>query len=160
MPAAVLLGLWVLLGWIFATVPIGPEWQQWWPPFLVIFIIWMVIHRPAVIGVVGAWFIGLSLDFLQGSPLGSQAFALAVVAYGLGLLRFRARHLHWVGQALFVGAAVAVFTQVSLWLRLVLGYDLNPLLALANAVTSIFVWPIVAVVMDRVFSRLSKAEPV
>lgn len=148
------------VGWILAVLPVSGDALLWMPPFLVMFHIWFALNQPQLTGIFSAWLVGLSLDLLHGAPLGSQAFALAMVVYGFGLMRLRIRNLHWAAQSLFVGFGVGVFVQVSLWIRLVLGAELNPLIALGSSIAAMLVWPLVSGLLEKCCARFLRIKPV
>ncbi|MGB0957165.1 MAG: rod shape-determining protein MreD [Litorivicinus sp.] len=146
----------VLTGWVLTVVPLPHDFLMWWPAWAVLVQIWLALNVGRYSGIIAAWLMGLCLDFLSGSPLGSQAFAMALCIYGVTVFRLRIRNMHPVQQALMVGLATAVFFAVSLWIRVALGHDLNPLAALTSTAISVVAWPLLSHALNTLHLRLMR----
>lgn len=146
----------VLIGWVLTAVPLPSDYLLWWPVWAVLVQIWLALHVVRYSGIIASWLVGLCLDLLSGTPLGSQAFALSLCIYGVTLFRIRIRNMHPLQQSLMVGLAISVFFAASLWIRVALGADLNPLIALASVATSMLIWPLFAHALTTLHLRLMR----
>ena len=79
-------GGWIILGTLvlaalFTVLPL-PDWlEAYRPEWVALVVIYWVVALPDRIGLFSAWIAGFFMDVLEGSLLGLNALALALVAY-------------------------------------------------------------------------------
>jgi rod shape-determining protein MreD len=135
-------------------LPLPPGWLVLNPDWMALLILYWTLVSPERVGVLAAWFLGLSADALTGRLLGQHALAYAVQAY----LNLRVReHLLvfpvplqclWILLILLLGQSLLLWTErVELAESMRLTYWLP-------ALTGALAWPLVLWVMP------SESEPV
>ena len=145
----------LIVAWFLSAIPLPFEYQIYWPLWLALSAFWFALYAPRFMGVVIAWFLGLSLDLLLGAPLASYAFGLALSVYLAGLFRLRLRHLTWSQQILMAAAFCWITLQGAVWVRWLSGGQGNPLLSTVTACVSGLVWPLVSLSLNRIARRFS-----
>lgn len=74
-----LIALTLFFALLLSVSPV-PAWMRWfWPSWVGLALLYWGFHQPGVIGVLGAWGIGLILDMLLGGPWGRYALSMALV---------------------------------------------------------------------------------
>lgn len=74
---------------VAALLSAGLATRPGWPDWLAVFTLFWVLRAPRYFGLIFAWSMGLVLDVLNGSLLGTQALALTVAVYVLQLSQTR-----------------------------------------------------------------------
>ena len=94
-----------------------PEWARYWrPDWVALVLIYWCIALPERVGIGSAWFVGLLLDILNGTLLGSYAFSLAVVAYLAIVMHQRTRVLPLAHQAITILVLVIMYRMLLWWI--------------------------------------------
>ncbi len=142
---ALMLTIVPLPGW---AAPFGPHW-------VVLTLIYWILHVPHRIGVGAAWVCGLALDTLQGALLGQHALALTLVAYFTLKFHLRIRVFPIWQQTMTVLMLVAMYEFLIFWVdgmtgSLVAGPD-RWFAVLASAA----VWPLLVPMLGRLQHRYS-----
>lgn len=124
-----------------SVIPL-PEWAQWGrPAWVAMTLIYWVLALPHRVGVGAGWLAGLCLDILEWSPLGQNAFALAVVAYLVLVLHERLRMFSGIQQAAVIFVLLGVSELLSHWLKTLLGVANPNVMFLMPAFVSALLWP-------------------
>lgn len=144
------------LALFISAIPLPMGHQHWMPAWLSLVAFWLVLHQPRYMTVLTAWAVGLVFDLILGAPLSSSAFGLAVAVYLAGLFRLRLRHLAIAQQLVACGAFVLVALQISLFVRVVAGYQVNPILILITVLVSVACWPMLALGLSGIARRINK----
>lgn len=151
-------GRWVivmtlLVALLLSILPLAP-WAQWSrPEFVAMVLIYWVIALPERVGIAVAWCVGLAQDILEGSPMGQNAFALAVLAYLALILYQRLRMYTPVQQAGVVFILIGLNQMLCHWVQTLTGTASPNLLFLLPALISALLWPVLSVFL-RLLRRL------
>lgn len=145
----------LLLALVVELLPFPQSIAQLQPPWLLLVVLYWSILQPTTLGMAGAWLMGLLLDAIQPSPLGTHAalFTLAVTPV-LALQRLL-RTLPVAQQALWIAGLVFLYEVGELWLgdRLTAGRvsadDFLPV------ISTLFTWPLIKVLLFRQERRLA-----
>jgi rod shape-determining protein MreD len=144
-----LLALWL------SIVPL-PEWARWGrPEWVALVLIYWVIALPHRVGIGVAWLTGLSLDLLQGSPLGENAFALGVIAYLALILYQRLRMYALWQQAGIVFVLIGLNQLLCHWVQTLTTQVAPSVLFLLPALISAFLWPSVLLLLRHIRRRFA-----
>ncbi len=146
-------GRWVialslLLAILLSIIPV-PAWAQWGrPEWVAMVLIYWVIALPERVGVGVAWCTGLLLDIVEGTPLGQNALALAVMAYLALILYQRLRMYVPLQQAMVVFVLVGLNQLLCHWVQTLSGTPSPNLLFLLPAMVSALLWPAVSLLLQ------------
>lgn len=138
---------WVILlsyfvAYLLAVVPF-PEWAlNYRPQWVALVMIYWCIALPYRMGIGYAWLAGLMMDILEGSLLGLNALALAIIAYIALSLHQRLRMFSQLQQSAVVLALIGLYLMMTYWMKIAAGQMVSSnLLFLLGALSSAFVWP-------------------
>lgn len=130
-----------LVALMLTAVPM-PEAAAWLrPEWVAMTVIYWAMALPTRIGVGIGWGMGLALDVLKGAVLGQHALGLAVVAYLAIKLHQRIRVFPLWQQAISIGAIIAIYMLLVLWVYGITGHEAASLAYWGPLVTSILLWP-------------------
>lgn len=82
--------------------PLEPAWRVWRPDAVLMVLFYAALAMPLSVSVGLAWLAGIFLDSLLATSLGSHAFALAVVVYGVQMAYHRVMMYSALQQAAVV----------------------------------------------------------
>lgn len=117
------------------------------PDFVLVALLFWVLHQPARIGFATAFFLGLLADFQDGAVFGQHAIAYAVAVYMVLFLRLRLLQFDPLRQA---AQLFPILLTVQLLVLLIGWLAVNPpadLLILLPAVAGSLLWYAVAAVL-------------
>jgi rod shape-determining protein MreD len=120
--------------------------KPFWFGLLAIY--WMLEGGPRM-SVGFAFAAGLVLDISQGLLFGEHAVRLAILVYITRLYRFRLRFFPIGQQSAAILALMLNDKVLSLWIRLLGGFGWPPVASWLAPIVSVFVWPLLFVVLDR-----------
>jgi rod shape-determining protein MreD len=124
LPAGLGLIFFSLLGaYLLSVLPWSGTWLLARPDFMLIVLIFWVIHEPRAIGQGVAFSVGLLMDVSDSMLLGQHAFAYVIAAFGAQVLRVRILSFYLPEQTLHVLGLTIVAGIVMLMLNLLLGAD-------------------------------------
>ena len=142
-------GGWIIFGTfvlaaIFTVLPM-PRWlESYRPEWVALVVIYWVMALPHRVGLVTAWIAGFFLDVLEGSLLGMNALALALVAYLALSLYQRMRMFTAVQQSSTVLILVGIHQLLAFWVLTANNQNTAPnLIFMISALSSAIVWPFV-----------------
>ena len=126
-----------------------PDWSEAWrPEWVTMVLIYWVIALPHRVGLVSAWILGFFMDVLEGTLLGLNAIALALVAYLALSLYQRLRMFTPLQQSSTVLILVGIHQLLLFWVLTITGQSTAPnLMFLISALSSAIVWPFVFVTL-------------
>jgi rod shape-determining protein MreD len=134
-----IIALWV------SIVPV-PLWgQSGRPEFVAMVLLYWVIALPERVGISIAWGVGFVQDVVEGSPLGQNALALAVLAYLALVLYQRLRMYTPVQQAAVIFVLIGINQLLCHWVQTLTGTASPNVLFLLPAFVSALLWPVLAV---------------
>lgn len=126
---------------MLTAVPM-PDWAAALrPEWVAMTVIYWAMALPGRVGVGIGWVMGLALDVLKGAVLGQHALGMAVVAYLALKLHQRIRVFPLWQQAISIGAIIAVYMLLALWIYGMTGQDAASIGYWGPLVTSILLWP-------------------
>ncbi|HEX4387328.1 MAG TPA: rod shape-determining protein MreD [Steroidobacteraceae bacterium] len=136
-----------LVALILTVLPL-PRWLDVLrPAFLVLTVLYWSVNSPRTGGIALGFFAGLVLDVFQGPVLGEHALALALVTY-MGVREHqRIRSKPAFQQALFVGAALAIYEFVLFAIDGWTGHPITSPLRWVHIVTGALIWPPAAAIL-------------
>lgn len=140
-------GGWVIflsffVAYLLAIVPF-PEWaMNYRPQWVAMVLIYWAMALPYRVGIGFAWMAGLMMDILEGSLLGLNALALAIIAYIALSLHQRLRMFTSLQQSGVVLALIGLHLMMTHWMKIATEQAVSSsLLFLLGALSSAFVWP-------------------
>lgn len=142
-------GGWIILGtFVLAallTVFPLPAWlEAYRPEWVALVVIYWVMALPDRIGLFTAWIVGFFLDVLEGSLLGLNALALALVAYLALSLYQRMRMFTAIQQSSTILILVGIHQLLAFWVLTANSQNTAPnLIFMISALSSAIVWPFV-----------------
>ena len=133
-----------LLAALLTVLPL-PEWMESYrPEWVALVVIYWVMALPDRLGLFTAWVSGFFLDVVEGSLLGMNALALALVAYLALSLYQRMRMFTAVQQSSTVLILVGIHQLLSFWVLTANSQNTAPnLIFMISALSSAIVWPFV-----------------
>lgn len=139
-----------LLAALWLTVLPLPVWARWArPEWVALVVLYWVVMAPDKFGIGAAWLVGLLLDVLEGSPLGGNAFALAVVAYIALILYQRLRMYGALQQIALVFVLIGVNQLIGHWVQTLTARVAPTLLFLLPSLVSALLWPTLLWLLGR-----------
>ena len=142
-------GGWIILGTLvlaalFTVLPL-PLWlEAYRPEWVALVVIYWVVALPDRIGLFSAWIAGFFMDVLEGSLLGLNALALALVAYLALSLYQRMRMFTAIQQSSTILILVGIHQLLSFWVLTANSHNTAPnLICMISALSSAIIWPFV-----------------
>jgi rod shape-determining protein MreD len=142
-------GGWIILGTLvlaalFTVLPL-PLWlEAYRPEWVALVVIYWVVALPDRIGLFSAWIAGFFMDVLEGSLLGLNALALALVAYLALSLYQRMRMFTAIQQSSTILILVGIHQLLSFWVLTANSHNTAPnLIFMISALSSAIIWPFV-----------------
>lgn len=141
MPARPALIFFSLLGaFALAMLPWSGAWLLARPDFVLVVLIFWIVHEPRSIGQGMAFFIGVLMDVSDSMLLGQHALAYVIAAYGAQVLRVRILSFHLPEQTLHVLGLTLTASAVMLLLNLLLGARFPGLAYLFSPLATALLW--------------------
>ena len=134
----------LLIAALFTVLPL-PFWlESYRPEWVALVVIYWVIALPDRIGLFTAWITGFFMDVLEGSLLGLNALALALVAYLALSLYQRMRMFTAVQQSSTILILVGIHQLLSFWVLTANSQNTAPnLIFIISALSSAIIWPFI-----------------
>lgn len=142
----------LIIALMLTAMPL-PEWiNNWRPAWVAMVLIYWCMALPEKVGIGISWMLGLLLDVLQGTVLGQNALALAIIAYITLKSYQRLRVFPLFQQAILVCFYIMIFQLVVLWIKGMMGIPPQTWTFWMPAITSMFLWPWLFIIL-RDFRR-------
>ena len=142
-------GGWIILGTLvlaalFTVLPL-PDWlEAYRPEWVALVVIYWVVALPDRIGLFSAWITGFFMDVLEGSLLGLNALALALVAYLALSLYQRMRMFTAIQQSSTILILAGIHQLLSFCVLTANSQNTAPnLIFMISALSSAIIWPFV-----------------
>ncbi len=131
-----------MVAFLLSVVPF-PEWAlDYTPQWVAMVLIYWAMALPYRVGIGFAWVTGLLVDILDGSLLGLNALALAVIAYITLSLHQRLRMFSSLQQSGVVLAMTGLYLMMTHWMKIAANQAVtSDLFFLLGALSSAFLWP-------------------
>jgi rod shape-determining protein MreD len=130
----------LVVAFLLEVLPWSGNWLLSRPDFVLIVLIFWVVHEPRAIGQGVAFAIGLLVDVSDSMLLGQHALAYVIAAFGAQVLRVRILSFHLPEQTLHVLGLTILASMVMLSLNLLLGADFPGLAFLLSPILGAFCW--------------------
>lgn len=139
---------------LMLTVMPLPEWAiNWRPAWIPLVLIYWCMAVPHRVGIATAWFMGLILDVQQGALLGLNAISLCLIAFVTIKMHQRIRVFPLTQQALVIGFYLLFYLLLVMVIRGMIGIAPSHWTYWMPAITSMFLWPWLFIVMRDVRRR-------
>ncbi len=130
-----------LIALLLAAMPLPGSLLWFQPEWVYMVLIYWCMALPHRVGVVSGFFLGLSVDLLEGTLLGQNALTCSVVAYLALLLYQRLRNYGAWQQAMMVGVLIGISLMISQWIQNLTSVAADTVAFLLPALTSTILWP-------------------
>jgi rod shape-determining protein MreD len=132
--------------------PVG--WFEFRPEWLGLVVFYWTFRAPAQFGILMAWCLGLLLDVLEATPLGTNALGMALIAFLVLTIHQRLRMHPLPQQCLMVFLLLGINQMLVHFIKQMLGADTAGFSYLWPALTSAVAWPFVSGLLDRLNRKL------
>lgn len=132
--------------------PVG--WFEFRPEWLGLVVFYWTFRAPAQFGILMAWCLGLLLDVLEATPLGTNALGMALIAFLVLTIHQRLRMYPLPQQCLMVFLLLGINQMLVHFIKQLLGADTAGFSYLWPALTSAIAWPFVSGLLDRLNRKL------
>jgi len=130
-----------IVAFMLTAMPL-PEWAvSWRPAWVAMVLMYWCMALPDRVGIGIAWMLGLLLDVQQGTVLGQNALALALLAWITLKSHQRMRVFPLAQQALVVCGYLLFLQFINLWIRGMMGVPPEHWTFWMPALTSMLLWP-------------------
>ena len=141
LPASVGLIFFSLVGaYLLEVLPWSGNWLLARPDFVLIVLIFWVVHEPRSIGQGIAFALGLLMDVSDSMLLGQHALAYVIATFGAQVIRVRILSFHLPEQTLHILGLTVTASMVILVLNLLLGADFPGFAFLVSPVLTALCW--------------------
>lgn len=135
-----------------------PEWAVWArPAWVLMVLIFWAMTLPHRVGVLTAWFTGLTVDLLNGSLLGAHALAYVLVIYLVARMYTRLKMYPLMQQGFWVLFFVILYQFVMYCVQGFIGELPTSHLYWLSSLTTMLLWPWLFVLMRDCRRRFSVA---
>jgi rod shape-determining protein MreD len=125
-----------------------PGWSIWLrPAWVLMALTYWNMTLPHRVNVGTAWFVGIVLDVLNGTPMGEHALALTMVSYVVIRMHSRLRMFPLLQQSLAIFLLVMMYQSIIFCIQGFVGELPRGWLYWSSAVTSMLLWPWVFTIM-------------
>lgn len=146
----------LLLGLIFAILPLPSGVGPARPFLLAMLLAYWLMEAPNHVGLGVAFLVGLLADLVAATPLGEQALRLVILAFLVQRFRARLRFFPLWQQALAIGLILLNDRVIATLLHLVMGDGLPPWSSWLSPLLAMAIWPWLFVLLD--LARLRARE--
>jgi rod shape-determining protein MreD len=130
-----------IVAFMLTAMPL-PDWAiSWRPAWVAMVLMYWCMALPDRVGIGIAWMLGLLLDVQQGTVLGQNALALALLAWVTLKSYQRVRVFPLAQQALIVCGCLLFLQFINLWIRGMMGVPPEHWTFWMSAFTSMLLWP-------------------
>ena len=123
------------------TLPLPSSVSELRPAWVALIMIYWVMALPHNVSVGYAWIVGLFLDVLQGSLLGSHALALTIIAYIVAKFHLRLRLFPLTQQTLLVFLLLVGYQVLLYWPEALIHRAPNSWLYWLSPLVGMVLWP-------------------
>lgn len=139
-----------IIAYMLTAMPL-PEWAlNWRPAWVSIVLIYWCMALPERVSIGIAWVLGLLLDVQQGTVFGQNALVLTIIAYIITREHKRIRVFPLIQQAFFVCGLLLITQMFTLWIRGMMGFQLQHWTYWSPPFTSMIIWPWLFIILRDV----------
>ena len=153
LPTPLAIGISVAIALMLAVAPL-PNWAEMFrPAWVSLVVFYWVLALPERFNVGWAWLIGLLVDALTGSLLGTHAMTLTIIALIANRWHLKLRmHTQWQ-QGITLVFALTLNAILLFWIGGIEGHMTRPLDRFIPVIISALIWPWVYALLRRVRQR-------
>jgi rod shape-determining protein MreD len=140
--------LMVIVGLVFAIVPLPDAVEPARPDLLLLLIIYWSLAAPRLAGLTLAWICGLAIDLLKGMLLGQHALAFLLIAFLTHKFQLRMRIFPIWHQTLTVFMLLALYQFLLFWIDGIIGPAVTTWARWVPVASGTVLWPLLVAVMD------------
>lgn len=138
-----------LIAFLLSVQSLPAELLHWRPEWVAMVLYYWVLAWPDRVGLGWAFLMGLVLDVLEGTLLGMNALALALVAYLILSMHQRIKMFPVLQQSFVVFLVIGINLMLCQWIKDLTGYRPPGMSFLLPAISSALLWPLFYLIMRR-----------
>lgn len=139
-----------IAAFLLAAIPLPYQYFFWLPDWVVLTVFFWILNRPMSVGLGVAFVVGLFMDFLTSSLLGSHALAYILASFFIIKVQKRASMFTYGGQALTIFVAL-LYTQLVLsFVVLATRWKFTGFLFFVSPFTGALIWPLLNKLMLKI----------
>ena len=139
----------ILVAMLFSVMPVAEPLLLWRPDWVLLVVVFWVMHAPSYIGIWMALIIGLLLDVLLATPLAFHGTAILVAAYLATMTKRWGGVLSMRQSTLLILGLVIAARAVQYVLHLITGLGGELVHQLPGIVASTLIWPAVMLMLIK-----------
>lgn len=128
------------------------------PDFVLLLLLYWVVHQPLRVGMAAAWGLGLVMDVADGALLGQYALAYTVSAYLALMLHRRIQAFGLWQQALHVAMLLILSQTLILLTHLASGSSFIGWRYFLSSASGALFWPMISLLIELLLQRKSLQE--
>jgi len=142
-----------ILAFILDFLPLGYKAIWFRPSFTLLVLFYWVLNVPQRVNVGVAFTIGILFDLLSGTLLGEHALVFVLLTYLLVRLQHRFHIDTLLQQSILIALLLLGNKAMIFIIQLILGQWLNSGWYWLSLLTSLLIWPLLAIILDSICSR-------
>ena len=140
----------IILGLVLTLVPLPESLTFWRPEWIAVVLYYWLLRANHEISLGQVFGVGLLLDTATGSLLGQHALGLVITGFVIIRIQPMMRVYPVIQQAFIVALLLTVKLLIVLWVAGLVGRQPTAVgLFFMPALTSLFIWPLVVMSLDR-----------
>ena len=140
----------LLSAFLLQVYPLSGQWMYWRPSFVLLVVLFWLIHDPFRFGIGFAWLCGFGVDVVFGGLFGTHALAFGICAYMLQLSTQRIQHFQVWHQAIMILLMVIVSQLVVLSINLLVREGTSKAIIFYPAIASAILWIPLSLFLNRI----------
>ena len=138
-----------LASYVLISFPVGLQWRGYAPDWVTLVLIYWCMAAPQRVGVGAAWLVGLGLDLLTFSLVGSHALTKTVIAFLVGRVALRLRVYPVWQQTAFILILLVVETAILVAIKYLVDGRLGGMVSWPALAVGVAVWPLLFWILRR-----------
>lgn len=139
----------ILVAMLFSVMPVAEPLLLWRPDWVLLVVVFWVMHAPSYIGIWMALIIGLLLDVLLATPLAFHGTAILVAAYLATMTKRWGGVLSMRQSTLLILGLVIAARAVQYVLHLFTGLGGGLVYQLPGIIASTLIWPAIMLMLMK-----------
>ena len=138
---------------VLSVLPLPLAVSAWRPEWSALLLVFWTIYSRERVGIAAAWCVGLFMDVLEGTTLGINALAFAVVSYLILSMHQRIKMFPLLQQSFIVFMLIGINLMVSHLINNLTAFPVSGFGYLKPALTSALLWPFIYSLMQRMLLK-------
>jgi rod shape-determining protein MreD len=134
----------------------SPDLRLFVPRFLELAVCYWVLASPSKVGIIFAFGVGVLINLIEGSYIGSASIGLCLAAYVLLNNIFTIRQLDWISQTVVIFLLVGISVALQRVVLALFGVPSDGLSYLIPVLLTALIWRPSHIFIDRVRFRMSQ----